>query len=91
MPLQMVDMEGHKVWGFFQEDSTARLQRSTGAETELFSSEEKKKQQGQGRETDEGEKKNTFVIQYKEPKYFGNRFAISQLNMRQHDCAFIAP
>lgn len=57
----MVDSEGHQVWGFLQEEPTVRLQHSNGMETGLlFIREEKKK--GQGRETDEGEKKNTFVI-----------------------------
>lgn len=56
-----MDSEGHQVWGFLQEEPTVRLQHSNGMETGLlFIREEKKK--GQGRETDEGEKKNTFVI-----------------------------
>lgn len=56
-----MDSEGHQVWGFLQEEPTVRLQRSNGMEMGLlFIREEKKK--GQGRETDEGEKKNTFVI-----------------------------
>lgn len=85
--MKTVDSEGNNVWGFFQEGSIAKLQYPYVTKTELFSIQKGKKG---GRETDEGEKKNTFVIQYKYLKYFGNRFAISQLNMRQHDCAFIA-
>lgn len=47
-----------------QEESIVELQHSNVTETGLFSSRKEEKKR-QGRETDEGEKKNTFVIQYK--------------------------
>lgn len=66
--MKTVDLEGNNVWGFFQEESIAKLQHSYVMKTELFFfffSSKKEKKRGGGRETDEGGKKNTFVIQYK--------------------------
>lgn len=66
--MKTVDLEGNNVWGFFQEESIAKLQHSYVMKTELFFfffSSKKEKKGGGGRETDEGGKKNTFVIQYK--------------------------
>lgn len=67
--MKTVDLEGNNVWGFFQEESIAKLQHSYVMKTELFFFfffiQKGKKRGGGGRETDEGGKKNTFVIQYK--------------------------
>lgn len=60
----MVDSEGSNIWGLFQEESIAKLQHSYVTKTEPFFI-QKGKKKGGGRETEEGEKKNTFVIQYK--------------------------